>query len=436
MQITAHSLAAALLLLAICTGCAPNGATPPTAPPESAMDLNRAGKWSEAVQAAQRVLDRGASVPLVARCEAYAHLAYSLVRLGETGKARETLSAFDSICADINGEHWLHREIKKLRAELDSAVSALPGIEGDGFWQTGDAASLGLDSAALREHQELCERTGGDACLVVYRGKIVQEWYSDRYRVPMHAMSSTKSVTALLVGLLVDEGKIKSLDEPVCTFISEWCQGTRSKVTLRHLLTMTAGLPTMREGGVGTVSDKNRFVIGLSPSDEPGTAWNYSNEGVQLLSPILDKAAGEPIQEYARRRLFEPLGMRNTRLHLDAAEHAWTYADMETTPRDMARLGLLMLHDGKWQGRQVISERWVEAATTGSQSLNPRYGLLWWLYGDPQGFAALGHLETNLYVFPKLDLVAVRMQAKPLGAALPGRYEPQALPLFKRINSK
>jgi CubicO group peptidase (beta-lactamase class C family) len=72
----------------------------------------------------------------------------------------------------------------------------------------------------------------------------------------------------------------------------------------------------------------------LSLSTDPGTTWVYSNEGVQLLSPILDAAAGEPIQDYAARRLFEPLGMEHTQLKIDSAGHAWTYADMETTPRD------------------------------------------------------------------------------------------------------
>ncbi len=103
--------------------------------------------------------------------------------------------------------------------------------------------------------------------------------------------------------MLIADGKIKSVDAPVCSSISEWCAGNKAKVTLRHLLTMTSGLPRMFEEGVGYVSDKNLFVINLPLAAEPGKAWAYSNEGVQLLSPILDKAAGEPIQDYARKRL-------------------------------------------------------------------------------------------------------------------------------------
>ncbi len=196
---------------------------------------------------------------------------------------------------------------------------------------------------------------------------------------------------------------------------------------------MTSGLPRMRDSGVGFVADKDAFVERLSPTVEPGTRWDYSNEGAQLLSPILDRAAGEPIQNYARTRLFEPLAMRDTRLHEDERHHAWTYADMETTPRDLAHIGLLMLHRGVWRGRRILSEAWIDASTRPSQRLHPEYGLLWWLHDDPPGFAGHGHLDTDLHVFPALDLIVVRMQAKPLAGVAEGTYEVRALSLYKAM---
>src|SRR5438034_5933516 len=106
--------------------------------------------------------------------------------------------------------------------------------------------------------------------------------------------------------------------------------------------------------------------------------------------------------------------MRETRLHLDERGHAWTYADMETTPRDFARLGVLMLNRGPWQGRRVVGEAWVQRSTEPSQDFNRRYGLLWWLIEAPQGYSARGYLDTNLYVFPAHELVVVRMQSRPV----------------------
>ena len=326
--------------------------------------------------------------------------------------------------------HWLSRQVARLRGELDVPTAAPPVLE-DGFWRTADPAALGMDVSALERHRLLCQKTGADVCLVVHRGAIVQEVYAPTYRVPTYAMSSTKSITGLLVGLLIDDGKIKSIDAPVCTYVPEWCAGRRSQVTLRHLLSMTSGLPRMYDEGVASTNDKNPFVIGLSPTGEPGKAWAYSNEGVQLLSPVLDRAAGEPIQTYAQRRLFGPLGMKDTRLHLDEKEHAWTYADMETTARDLARVGLLMLNGGTWKGRRVLSAGWIERSTRPSQEFNSRYGLLWWLYAQPRGYAALGYLDTNLYVFPDEALVVVRMQSKPMKRQPP--YEPEALKLFREM---
>jgi hypothetical protein len=421
------------LLLTFPVGAAPKAPANPNASiSEQIMELNRSGKWGEAAYMAQQFLDSHQIVSADEICQAYYHLIYASARLGDLTVARETLERFDQQCTDLPATlSWLPIEIDKLRVELEEEKVA-PKTRDDGFWQTEDPASLGVDPQILAEHQTICEDTGADACMVVYKGKIIQEWYSSRYRVPMPAMSCTKSVTGLLTGMLVDEEKIESIDTPVCDYIQEWCEGEKGEVTLHHLLSMTSGLKRRWEDGVPSVNDKNPFVITLPLSYKPGTHWAYSNEGVQLLSPILDKAAGEPIQDYARKRLFEPLGMRDTRLRVDQAGHAWTYAAMETTLRDFARLGLLMLNRGTWGGQQIISEDWIQLSTSPSQELFSGYGFLWWL-DTPNGFRADGYLDTNLYVFPEYELVVARMQRSPSGLPDEGNYEPLAAHLLTQL---
>jgi CubicO group peptidase (beta-lactamase class C family) len=199
---------------------------------------------------------------------------------------------------------------------------------------------------------------------------------------------------------------------------------------------MTSGLGRTLEPSqtVGFARDKNAFVLGLEPKSEPGSRWEYSNEGAQLLSPVLEKAAGVPRQDYARDRLLRPLGMDQTRLQVDEKGHAWTYADAETTLRDFARLGELMRNKGRWRGRPIVPEAWVEASTRPCP-LAADYGYLWWLIDEPKGFAARGYLDTHCYVFPGLELVVARVQARPYLFATES-YEPKARALFKRIVRK
>jgi CubicO group peptidase (beta-lactamase class C family) len=310
----------------------------------------------------------------------------------------------------------------------------------DGFWETTAASAVGLEANLLKEHIALCAETGADAQLVVHRGQIVSEWYSDRYSLPVYAMSSTKAITSVLLGILVDEGRIASWSDAVTRYLPEWTGGWRDKVTIEQLATHTAGFDRRFERGqsVGYEIDKTGFVLGLSPDREPGSRYAYSNEGVQLLEPVITRAAGQPCADFARDRLFQPLGMHDTSLNIDSVGHAWTYADMKTTARDLARVGLLMANGGLWNGQQIVSADYVRRATEPSATKR-EMGHLWWiLYSGRQrlGFYASGYLNTDIYVFPDADMVIVRTQAPKAGftgQAESGNYFKEAVKLFARL---
>lgn len=412
---------------------APPAETGPATDPDRLLALNRAGEWSEAAALAERMLASSigdADVP--ARAQVLLSLAYSRTRLGDGPGAAAALDGFAAVEGQLPDEHWIREWARTVRAETaDAGVSAGPPDADP--WPIATPEESGLDPAFVEAHRALCEETGADACLVVHRGRIVSEWTGPDYRLPVYAMSSTKSITSLLVGCLIDDGLLEGIDVPVGRYLPEWAGGARADVTLRHLLSHTSGLPRLGDESVGFVSDKNAFVRALEPSAPPGTAFAYSNEAVQLLSPVLDEVAGEPIQDYARRRLFEPLGMGSTRLQLDAEGHAWTYADMNTTPRDLARIGQLMLQRGSWSGRRIVSERWIDACIRPSQPLREDCGLLWWLHSDPAGFAALGYLHTDVHVFPDAELVLVRTQSKLAPGAPYPDYRERALELVRAL---
>ncbi len=157
------------------------------------MELNRGGDWAQAASLAEALLAEDHPAGAQARCELMYHLAYARARLGEVAAARSAIGAFDQECGGNGANHWVNREVGPLREELGESPAVSTS---DGFWTTADPSSLGLDATIVRKHAALCERTGADACLLVYRGRIVQEWYSRRYREPIYAMSTTSGVAS------------------------------------------------------------------------------------------------------------------------------------------------------------------------------------------------------------------------------------------------
>ncbi|GAB5517930.1 MAG: hypothetical protein RhofKO_01810 [Rhodothermales bacterium] len=285
-------------------------------------------------------------------------------------------------------------------------------------WPTAPPDSFGLDTAALAEHAQLCEDSAAVACLVAYKGYIVQEWKQLDYDYApfVGTASATKAITALIVGMLIDDGHIASVDAPVGTYLPEWQAGVDSSVTVRHLLTMTAGLGRLRPfESVLAAKNTTSFVLGLPLDRTPGERWSYSNEGVQLLSPLMQNASGMPVATYARERLFDPLGMRVTHFYVDEYLNTVTFGAMETMLSEFARLGQLILNQGTWNGTRILSESWIEALAEPSPQ-NAYYGKLWWVFDD--AIVAAGDGDRILAVLPQKDVVAVRLQR---GGIMPGR---------------
>ena len=314
----------------------------------------------------------------------------------------------------------------------------------DGFWQTMNIANTGIEEKLLKKHILLCKETGADSQIVIYKNKIISEWYSDNYSIPVYAMSSTKAITSILIGMLVDSKKISSYNDILKKYVPEWNGGFRDHVTIENLLTHTSGLKQAFDKGksVGFESDKTGFVLSLKPDWEPGTEFSYSNEGVQLLEPLIERTAGTKTGEYAKEALFKPLGMYDTQLNSDAMGHAWTYADMKTTPRDMARIGLLMCNNGYWNSKRIISNDYIKRAISPTKT-NQGMGYLWWiLYSRDRkriGFYASGYLNTDIYIFPEKEIVIVRTQQPKngfTGAPESGDYFKRAIKIFEELLKK
>jgi CubicO group peptidase (beta-lactamase class C family) len=266
--------------------------------------------------------------------------------------------------------------------------------------------------------------------LVVRRGRLVVERYfrgAGPYD-PQPVQSVTKSITSLLAGIAVDQGRFPGLDAPIAGLFPEYADifadTAKRAITLEHVLTMTTGL-AWREGApplpfAGERADWLRVVLRQPLVERPGARFNYNSGTVMVLSAVLQRAYRMHAEAFAERTLFRPMGF---------GEHVWPVTDDGLTPtasglalrpRDLAKIGQLLLDGGTYRGRRIVSEAWLERSTAPHvvvpEGGGARYGYLWWRLPAalPPGAEVLdgavyagGAGDQYLFVVPRAGLVVV-----------------------------
>ncbi|HEY9854999.1 MAG TPA: serine hydrolase domain-containing protein, partial [Stenomitos sp.] len=256
-----------------------------------------------------------------------------------------------------------------------------------GFLPRTTPAAVGLDAQRLGALVDGARLANSDALIVLKDGKVVVERYFDQPVGPIACMSITKAVSSLAILKLLDEGKIRSLEEPLTTWFPEWQPDPlKARITLRQVLTHTSGLGhSMLGSELYRNDDMLAFAKGLPAEHEPGSKWEYNNAAAMLLAGIVKAASGRPIDDYLQDKLFLPLGIVDWTWHRDRAGNPDTFGGLALRPRDLARIGQLMLDQGRWQGRQVLSIRSVTEATAPAQRLFQHQALIWMLH-YPDGY--------------------------------------------------
>lgn len=263
-----------------------------------------------------------------------------------------------------------------------TAVLYEPGVTETGFYPRGDALANGIDGEALDTLLKEAEATKSDSLIVVKDEKTIVERYFGKKRGPIETMSVTKSFTAIAIVLLLEEGKIASVDAPLSTWYPEFKTGEKAKVTLRHVLTQTSGLEhDERAGKLNAQKDRLQFARQKSVKVEPGSTFSYNNEATQLLSGVIASAAGKPVDQYLNEKLFTPLGIKIWQWDKDRGGNVQTFYGLALTARDFAKVGVLLANDGKLGEKQLIPSARVGSLMEPSAQ-NPFYGLLWWLRYD------------------------------------------------------
>ena len=188
-----------------------------------------------------------------------------------------------------------------------------------------------------------CRESKSDAVLVTHQGRVIFEYRSDLYWEPIETMSITKSIVALAIGILIDEGKIRSINTPVYEFYPEWEQGHKRNITIHHLLNHTSGLQCdLCTDELYRSNDIIKIALCAELANVPGTHYFYNNKAVNLLSGIVKKASGMSLSEYLTVKLFTPLGIENVSWLCDSQGTDYAMSHLIMTAPDLVKIGQLL----------------------------------------------------------------------------------------------
>jgi CubicO group peptidase (beta-lactamase class C family) len=280
--------------------------------------------------------------------------------------------------------------------------------------------------------------------LVAQDGRTIAEWYfsgtDERRGAPLGTISfgpdtlhdirsASKSIVSLLFGIAVSQGAIPNLEVPVLDYFPEYKDlqtADRRKIRLKDLLTMTSGLhwdehtysyidPRNSETAMDLASDRMRHILSQPIEAPPGSRWTYSGGDVALIGEVIARATKKPLDVFARDSLFTPMGITAFEWLKDDKGVPYAASGLRLRPRDMLKIGQLMLDQGRFNGRQVVPASWIEAATAPAAHVDSdgkcptEYGYFWWLWPTctPGYYAAMGNGGQRIFLMPSRKLVIV-----------------------------
>jgi CubicO group peptidase (beta-lactamase class C family) len=314
-------------------------------------------------------------------------------------------------------------------------------------WIIANPESAGLRSEPLRDLVEWLDGVGRaniHSVLVVRHGRLLFEHYrageDECWGEPLgnvvhgpdskHDLrSATKSVISLLFGIALDRKLIRDIDQAVIDWFPQYSDlrtPEKERISLRHLLTMSAGLewnenvpfsdPKNSAMRMLSSADRCRYVLEQPVVAPGGKIWNYNSGGTLLLGAVIADAAGGALDDVARELLLEPLGITDFAWTKNLKSGILEWGGLRLRSRDLAKIGQLVLNGGNWNGRQIVSQEWVKESTAahiGPAHLTYFYGYQWWLGRSLVGgrevpwICAMGHGGQRIFAVPALDLVAV-----------------------------
>lgn len=299
-----------------------------------------------------------------------------------------------------------------------------------------------------------------DAVLIIRHDSILHESYSNGFTAEDHhiSWSMSKSVISALIGIAVQEGKIKSIEQTVTEYLPDFAGTGYDGVRIKDVLQMSSGVGFNEDYGDFN-SDINvmgrYFAIGMPMRDfakrlknarPPGTYNLYVSIDTQVLGMILVQATGKSITEYMNEKLWSKIGAESDAYWIiDKAGMEFAIGGLNVTARDYAKIGQLFLDSGRWQGNQIVPEDWVRASVTPdaphlmpgkreSAELEEGYGYQWWIpYGSKDEFNAQGIYTQFIYIDPDMDMVIVKLSSNYHYKNDNGLFHDIEIELYRRI---
>lgn len=291
--------------------------------------------------------------------------------------------------------------------------------------------------------EDFLDRTYTNALLVMKDGKIVSEIYRNNSDENSRFIgwSMTKSITSLLVGCALSDGRIASLDDDIIAYLPELKGGGYDGVTIRQVLEMRSGVDyeeryDFANPGIAArnhvaalirnvvrFADAARTVKRVHP---PGSVFQYKTLDTAVLGWLIERVSGMTVAAYTAQKLWEPLGAEQDGFYLMDGQpgvgREFSGAGFNATLRDFGRIGQMMLDNGRANGRQVVPADWVRISTAPSTpaqgdapGLPTGYGMQWWLLDDKGAYSALGLQGQYIYVDPRSRTVVVKISYFPPG---------------------
>lgn len=343
-----------------------------------------------------------------------------------------------------NAQHWLSYVVLKTRLYLTlfllinfsafgqgQYIYKEPPQLNDG-WNTNDLRLSISDSSRLYAffNQINTEEHKLHSFLLVKNNELVLEEYFNGYNAAkiQDIRSVNKSIKSILLGIALDKGFINDINDPISKYLTNYqpkkkLDPRKDEITIKHLITMSAGWDCndwdkRSKGQEDRVYKKDNWIqytLDLPMINNPGEVSNYCSMGVLIMAEIISQSSGMSIQDFAEKYLFKPLSIENKEWG-HTSERALTSSSkrLYLTPRELAKIGQLVMNKGKWGNTQVVSKEWIEQATTSyTQITGMDYGYLWWNIPFPSAKGPLiaktatGNGGQYIMIFEELDMVAI-----------------------------